>query len=540
MKTACAFLLSAAALAAHSRSIDCAGALAALPSAKVTLPTDAAWPDASKPIDTRFDSIQPCGVFWAENSADVAMALAAAQKNAVPFRVRGGRHSMEGYSLVEDGLVLDISRMKEMTVEGNTTSSSANDGATPTISIGAGVNLVEANGELWKHGVAIPAGTCPTVGIAGFTLGGGHGLLVRKYGMAVDHLLEVEMVTVDGTVLTANADTNPDLFWALRGGGGGNFGVVTTLKFDTATIGQVAVFNYVWTPAAGNTEAIQKKLVNFWTSWSQTQPDGLTSILTIQSTKPGTSVVVYGMYDGSLDELTKLLEPLLALGSPSPYSYWSVPAPAVTSTTQSKSYYEVFTNRCSTVVGCSAPAGGVGPRQWEKTKTGYFDASLNGLDDTTVDLLFAQIQLIPKLAASWWAWVGIVQMVSYGGQQARLAPDATAFPHRKVTHSLEYYAQWSQYATAPAGVEAATYEWLRDFQTELIPHTTGGSYVNYLDADLGNQTHPVGLGGGSYLEAYYGANAARLQKVKCQYDPTGVLAFPQGITCPSAGASAAR
>ena len=194
-------------------------------------PDNAQYPVARQLFNPRFDTILPAAIAYCVSPADVQTCLAFVQRFGLPFTPRSGGHSYAGYS-ASTGLVLDITSMN--TVTANATTGLA--------TVGAGARLIDVYSALAQQGLALPAGTCPTVGIAGLTLGGGVGVLGRKFGLTCDNLLSAQVVLANGSILTCDASHNPDLFWALRGGGGGNFGVVTSFTFQAHPVSSLSLF----------------------------------------------------------------------------------------------------------------------------------------------------------------------------------------------------------------------------------------------------------------------------------------------------------
>src|SRR5579863_6057789 len=199
----------------------------------------------------RFDGIHPQGIAYCASPNDVQLCLSFARKFSLPLAARGGGHSYAGYSTTI-GLVVDVTRMNSIQV----------NASAGIALVGAGARLIDVYAAVAQHGMVIPAGSCPTVGIAGVTLGGGIGVLGRKFGLTCDNLLAAQVVVADGRILTCDANTNADLFWALCGGGGGNFGVVTSFTFQARQVATVSLFtlSWPWSSAAD--------VVNAWQTWA--------------------------------------------------------------------------------------------------------------------------------------------------------------------------------------------------------------------------------------------------------------------------------
>src|SRR5580765_3179112 len=208
--------------------------LAALVRGAVVVRGDAAYDQARVLYDTRFDRYKPEAIVFCESLADVQRTVRWARKHRVRIVPRSGGHSYGGYSSTS-GVIVDVSRLNGVAL-----------GSGGRAVVGAGARLIDVYNGLWQHGRTVPAGSCPTVGIAGLTLGGGVGLASRKFGLTCDNLLEATVVLANGSAVLANTHQHPDLYWALRGGGGGNFGIVTRLVFRTHPVGQVATYSLEW------------------------------------------------------------------------------------------------------------------------------------------------------------------------------------------------------------------------------------------------------------------------------------------------------
>ena len=247
----------------------------------------------------RFDGTHPLAVVYCESAADVSHTILWARQSKVPIAARSGGHSYAGYSTTR-GVVIDVSRLASITV----------NAAAGTVGIGAGARLMDVYRELAARGLTIPAGSCPSVGIAGLALGGGVGFAGRKLGLTCDNLRSFTMVTADGVVRPCNAQRNPDLFWACRGGGGGNFGVATRFTFTTHPVSTATIFRagWSWSDAA--------RVVDAWQRWAPNAPDELFSLLSLEATDSGgTHVGSSGQFFGTSSQLQALLAPFFAAGA---------------------------------------------------------------------------------------------------------------------------------------------------------------------------------------------------------------------------------
>src|SRR5579862_1998791 len=276
--TAAASLDSTGAAAVSARASAASGpptaadwaALARDLSGPLIRPGESGYTTAKELFDPRFDSLRPAGIAYCRNSHDVATSLAFVRKFGIGVAARCGGHSYAGWSSTS-GLIIDVTRMAGVSVSGS------------TATVGAGTRLIDFYNGLAAHGRAVPGGSCPTVGISGLTLGGGIGVVGRAYGLTCDNVTSMQIVTADGQIRTANASTNSDLFWACRGGGGGNFGVVTSFTFTTHPAGAICLFflSWPWSQAA--------RVIAGWQSWAPHAPDQLWSNLHL-SAAPGGSV----------------------------------------------------------------------------------------------------------------------------------------------------------------------------------------------------------------------------------------------------------
>jgi FAD/FMN-containing dehydrogenase len=466
--------------------------LAAGLAGQLVRPGDATYETARLLFNRRFDGARPAGVAYCRSEADVQACLAFARRFAVELAVRGGGHSYAGWS-TSTGLVLDVSNLSAVAV----------DQAAGTAVVGAGARLIDVYAELARHGLALPAGSCPTVGIAGLTLGGGVGVIGRKFGLTCDNLLGARVVAAGGRVLTCDAGHEPDLFWALRGGGGGNFGVVTSFTFRVHPVSSLALFtlDWPWSRAAA--------MVGAWQTWAPAAPDELWSsclLLSSADKRAGPAARVNGAYVGPAADLPRLLRPLTdAAGAPSRRSTGDVP----------------LLDAMLVEAGCSGktPAAchladldpqGTVRRDTFAARSDFFTAALPGAAINELVGTVERRQADARLGD------GGIGFDAFGGAINRVAPAATAFVHRGALFSAQYSASW-QPADA-ADTVSANAAWLNAAWRAMRPYASGFAYQNYVDPDLAD-----------WQRAYYGANLDRLRRVKAAYDPGGLFRFPQGI-----------
>jgi FAD/FMN-containing dehydrogenase len=446
----------------------------------VVLPGASAYEQARLLFDTRFDAVRPRAVVFCESTADVQRTVRWARKHAVRIVPRSGGHSYGGYSTTS-GAIVDVSRLNGVALD-----------STRRAVVGAGARLIDVYEGLAKHGRTVPAGSCPTVGIAGLALGGGVGFASRKYGLTCDNLVEATVVLADGSAVVANAHAHPDLYWALRGGGGGTFGIVTRLVFRTHPVGQVATYalEWPWSDAA--------KVVQAWQKLAPHAPDGLFSVLNLNAAVGGRArITSAGQFFGSADRLRELVKPLASAGTP------------IRFTVTSRSYMdaqEMWAGCSGTIAECHLPPQGNLGRSTFKGKSSFANKPL------TLKGINAMIREI-EARITMGSGSGIILLDSYGGAINRVKKDATAFVHRDALFSMQYLAYWNPSATAEPNLR-----WLRNFYAAMRPHVSPFAYQNYIDPDLSAWKH-----------AYYGTNLTRLVAVKRRYDPKNIFRSSQSI-----------
>jgi len=418
--------------------------------------------------DTRYDAVKPQAIAYCESLADVQKTVRWARKHHVHIVPRSGGHSYGGYSTTS-GVIVDVSRLHAVSLAANGRAAA-----------GAGAELMGVYTALANRGRMIPGGTCPTVGIAGLAQGGGIGLSGRKFGLTCDHLLEATVVLADGSAVVANAHQHSDLYWALRGGGGGNFGIVTRFVFRTHPVGSVSTYSMEWPWSDA------KQVVQAWQAFAPHAPDGLSCVLNVNAAAGlGTPhITSAGQFFGSEQALRSLLAPLANAGTPTRF------------TTTTRTFLEAV----------HYWAGGGTGRATFAAKSSISTAPLSSAG---IDALLHQIE--DKRTAG--TGSGIVLLDSWGGAINRVPKGATAFVHRSALFSMQYLAYWD------AGTAAApNVAWLRRCFAALRPYVSTFAYQNYIDPELPNWQH-----------AYYGTNLARLRQVKHKYDPHNVFHFRQSI-----------
>ena len=450
----------------------------------VLLPSSAGFTLAAPVFNALYDATVPQALVRVASSSDVALALAFAHANSLALTVRSGGHGYTG-NATTTGLVIDVGTLASISV-GN-----------GTATIGAGAKLVDVYDQLARQGVCIPSGSCPTIGIAGITQGGGIGVLDRAYGLTCDRLVSAQVVLADGSVVTCDATTHADLFWALRGGGGGNFGVVTSLTFATFATSDLTSFSadFAWADAA--------KALAAWQAWPRTLPDTIWSGLVLGATAAATPVIeVSGICIGTTADFAPHWARFLAAAGVTPTSQ----------SAQTQPFRDAMLASCNgrTVSEChlaSETSDGQVGRGSFVASSDFFDAELPAAG---IQALLGQVNAAQGVMGL------LVIMDLMGGAIADVAPDATAFVHRQALFSAQYYIEGGL-VVAPSTVAAARLA-VTTARATMKPWSNGEAYQNYLDPDLQD-----------WQSAYYGANHARLAQVKTTYDPTQVFKPAQGI-----------
>jgi FAD/FMN-containing dehydrogenase len=425
----------------------------------------------------RFEGVRPDAVVQVEKTADVAAAVRWANRFDVRVVARSGGHSYAGYSTAGDGLVLDLSKLRGVRV------------ARGRATVGPGAQLIDVQRALTRRGVTVPSGSCPSVGIGGLALGGGHGLAGRSFGLTSDNLLAARVVTADGRVRHVDADTNEDLFWACRGGGGGNFGIVTALTLKTHPAAGGAWFSVSW-PWSQAEQALVA-----WQRFAPEAPPALTSILSL-STSGGSGpprVAAVGQHIGDLAKLRRLVRPLTGVAGASLNS-------------GSSTYFSLVLRWAGCLDGGFA-ACHRSTRSSFYAKSDYFDKRLGPRGRATMIDWIERRQRNPSLGS------GALLLDAYGGALNRPDADATAFVHRDMLFSLQYLAYFNGGAAG-----RASRRWINGVWRALRPHVSGQAYQNYIDAQLEH-----------WQRAYYGSNLERLREIKKRVDPDFRFRFRQAI-----------
>jgi len=475
-------------VAGPSLSRRAARALRSAVKGPVLLPRTPGYNSARLVYNLRYDGARPDAVVQPVGTHDVAAVVRWADRFDVRVVPRSGGHSYAGYSTTSTGVVVDLSRMNGVRV--------SNGLAT----VGAGTQLIDMYSTLARRGLTVPGGSCPSVGIGGLALGGGHGLAGRKYGLTADNIRSVTIVTADGRVRQVDATNDEDLLWACQGGGGGNFGIVTSLTFQTHPAPRAAWFFMSW-PWAAAAHALAA-----WQGFAPHAPAALTSIFSLGTTGGSGSprVTALGQYFGSASALRNLIRPLTRVGG-------------ANVSVRTSSYMALVLRWAGCVDegfhAChtrGTSRGGQLPRQSFYAKSDYFDRPLPARGRRTMIEWIERRQRTPSAGS------GALILDAYGGAYNRPAPDATAFVHRDMLFSLQYGAYFG------GGAGSASKAWINGVWRALRPFVSGQAYQNYIDPSLT-----------TWQRAYYASNLPRLRQIKKQVDPDFRFRFRQAI--PPAG-----
>ena len=443
----------------------------------LVLPGDPSYEQERLPFNRRYDDIYPAGIALCANVGDVQESILWARDFHIPVVARSGGHSYGGYSTTP-GLIIDLSNLKRIEV---------ND-KQGTVSIRAGARNADIYSGLEPHGVAVPAGRCPTVGISGLVLGGGFGFSSRKLGLMSDTLVETEIITADGRKLICNEDENADLFWACRGGGGGNFGINTSFTFTTFPVGNVAIYQvaWAWDDAADVIVALQEIV--------QDAPDELSLRVGLGAVGPfpragkrSAAISIIGQYFGPKEELVELLDPVLSVATPTAVLI------------EDRTFWEAKDFLFNTT-----------PKDFFTEKSHYV---IEPLSDRAIATLLKWIERWPGSLNS---DGGGAAMFAWGGAMNRVPAEATAFSHRDALFLLALGTSWEAEDSRKA--VNANLRWIQEFSDAMQPYVSDQAYQNFIDPALKN-----------WQQAYYGANFERLVEVKRTYDPDDVFHFAQSI-----------
>ncbi|MGW3691540.1 FAD-binding oxidoreductase [Streptomyces sp. NPDC005125] len=427
--------------------------------------------DESRQLWNAMFDRRPFAVARCSSTADVVAALGFARRRELPVAVRCGGHSLAGRSVIDDGIVIDLALMDTITV----------DPVRRRVRVQGGCLLGAVDRATQQHGLAVPFGIVSHTGVGGLALGGGMGHLMRRYGLAVDSLLSAEVVTADGSVLRTSAEQHPDLFWGIRGGGG-NFGIVTEFEFQLHEVGPI----FTGTAVLHLDRALPA--LQLWRETMPEAPDGLQwemffrpafGMPWLPEELVGEKVLIMDLnWIGDPAEGQRVIGPLLDALKPDAQRTDTV------SLVDLQTEYDEFFRH--------------GKMSYHTS--GFF----NDISDTAFDVLLERMEAMSSPEA----YIGLLPL---GGAVARVAGDATAFPHRDAEWSLALVSVWELPEDSAHNIA-----WAKDSHRLLEPHMTGGAYVN----DLGEDGR---------LTAAYGPSLPRLRQVKARYDPENVFRGNQNI-----------
>ncbi|WUH91713.1 FAD-dependent oxidoreductase [Streptomyces sp. NBC_00433] len=437
---------------------------------RVLRPGDAGFLSSSAPFNKRHTLATPAGVLAVADVPDVRRAVEWARETGTPIVPRGGGHSYAGFS-VNSGLVLDLRALDAV----------AADGSSGLVTAAGGASMAAVYAALEPERIAFALGNGASVGIAGLTLGGGSAATSRAFGLTADALVSTTLVTADGDLLTCDAEHHADLFWACRGGGGGNFGVNVSFTYRAFPVSGAATCLLLWDGAdAPAVFAVLQEVM-------RQAPEECSIRLGLSTTGSGTTVSAVGMHLGTAAELRDLLAPVVAAARPlradiADRTFW-----------EAKDYLA------------------------HETSEGAFAATTR----------FAVDPLPPEAVADVLARLGRwpggsnpdgggFALFGWGGAVNKVAPADTAFPHRHANYLVSMDTSWGE-QDGPGAVPAHL-RWLAELRESVAPHTAEGAYVNFTDPDLAD-----------WRTAYYGANYPRLVEIKRRVDPDRLFRFPQAI-----------
>ncbi len=453
------------------------GRLASALEGRLIRPQDSEYLQVVVAFFRQFDDRSPQAVAMCRSASDVQACLAFVQEAGVEYAIRGGGHSYQGYSNTS-GLQIDLGEMNKISY----------DDKAGVVSVGAGVRSGQLPAALSPYGVMIPAPRCPAVGMSGFTLGGGLGFYGRKYGLASDRLIETELVTADRRILTCDEAQNADAFWALRGGGGGNFGVNTEFKFKPFDVrGPSTIFQFLWKgkDPAPILVAVQEAM--------SSAPHDLSSVAMLQVSEPLSTgkperpeLTLQGHYFGRKSHVRDILQPVIGRWRPTRQTvaevgFWQANtflahSMAVTGLTASKSSFLPAVSEAMAAQAVSAVS------EWPGSS-------------------------LPEAGYAFLLW---------GGAYNEPKPSDTAFVHRNAESAGAWITSWS--SGDPRALVKEGDGWLMRSWEASQKYALPQSYQNIADTNMPN-----------WLGRFYGKNLERLVEVKRKYDPEKFFDFPMAI-----------
>jgi FAD/FMN-containing dehydrogenase len=462
-------------------------------SGDLVLPSDSGYTQAKQLQFAEFDAIHPGGIVYADTASDVRASVRFARRRGLGIRTRSGGHNYRGWSTGE-GMVIDLSRINHATITGN------------TVHIGPGAQSIDALAALSPHNTQVIAGTCPTVCPGGFLSGGGIGYQTKKFGVGSDRVVSARVVLADGEIVRVSAHRDPDLFWALRGGGGGNFGIVVDFEVRPIQAPRMVFFNTTWAWDKAH------DVFAAWQQWHLNTSNDLGSalIFMLPDAAPGAEplVIITGGYHGPLAEAEAALAQLTSLVGAQPTSRAVSDLP----------YHEGM----RTAYGCDQ----LTQDQCHREGTNP-DALLHRTGFLREGYRFYNRAFTPsELNGVIAAWDGervagqrrFLHAMSLGGAIKQPARNASAFVHR----DAEFIVGFTTQLDAPTPESAAAAESFVDHGSAVLNPIGAGAYVNFPGSNLPD-----------WAEQYYAENYSRLLRVKRRYDPDNVFRHPRSIGSPS-------
>ena len=446
-------------------------------------PESPEYESVRRPAWAQYENVRPEAVVRCKTPTDVAESLAVARRLELEVAPRGGGHCFAGRS-ASGGLVIDLSAMNSV------------GEADGIATVGAGARLGEIDDRLATDALAIPAGSCPVVGIAGLTLGGGLGILGRTYGLTSDRLVRAQVVLADGRVVDCDERREEGLFWALRGAGAGQFGVVTSFVFRTVPAPEMTCFRLLW-PLAKAAD-----LLEVWQSWAPSAPDELAASLLLNlppDPERLPTVALFGSSLGAKDETERLLEELVVGAGEDPTST------SIEHLQYSAAKRYLWEHAPGAEPSGASAAGDQTQAALAFSKSEFFRCELpREAIAALVDHLGAR--RAPGQARE-------LDFTPWGGAYTRLAPDATAFPHRRERFLLKHAVSLDTNASTER--QDAARDWLTRSWGLVHPWGSGGVFPNFADPVLTD-----------FATAYYGANRNRLVRIKAEYDADNLFRSP--------------
>jgi FAD/FMN-containing dehydrogenase len=441
-------------------------ALKARFSGTLLAPGDAGYEEARRVHNGLIDR-RPALIAQCRSAADISAAIGAAADAGLAISVRGGGHNVAGKAVHDDAVMIDLSLMKDVDI----------DRDAMTIRAGGGVLWGELNAAAAEHGLATTGGAISTTGIAGLTLGGGLGWLMAKYGLAADNLVEVELVTADGEIMDVTAESHPDLFWALKGGGG-NFGVAASLTYRAHELAMVTG-GLIAHPLEAAPE-----LLRFYRDAVANCPDDLTVFAALTHAPDGSGMPLAAIavfHTGSEEDAARDLAPFKAWGSPLVVEVGPMPYPVM-----------------NTILDAAYPTGSL--NYWMSSFT-------SGLSNGLIDTLAERFAIVPSPMTT-------IVLEHFHGAVTRIGVTDTAVPHRAEAWNVAITGVWMDPAENDVNIA-----WIRDTHAAFEEHVSEGRWLNYLTDDQGD----------SAIRHAYGPNYDRLVEVKRRYDPRNVFRLNQNI-----------